>query len=167
MKRIAIVGAAMLLSISQAALAQVWQKSTETYTAEGNSKSPVAVFVNSYTGTGPVSGVWHEIDLKPLGVAADAKSALLSGLLLITHGTTQETCDMHVALRAPGNGLDAGNYLGQVVEAHVGGGQRSGFTSRVPLVNGVFQFHWTRVNSVQWPAGCAYGINLSLQEWNR
>lgn len=144
-----------------------WAKSSEFYTNPDNSKAPAPVFVNSYSYTGPTAGGWVQIDLKPYGVAADAKAAFLSGLLIITHGTSQQVCDATVSLRAPGSGLQAANYLGQVVEAHVGGGQRSGFASWVPLVNGVFEFQWSRSTFGQWPQECSYGINLSLQAWTK
>lgn len=161
---------ALVLFFAFAAFAQApaaWVKSTEVYTNPDNSKAPAPVFVNSYTNAGPLAGQWVQIDLKPLGVAADAKAAFLSGLLIITHGSTPQTCDATVALRAPGSQLTAGNYLGQVVEAHVGGGQRSGFASWVPLVDGVFEFRWDRNTFGQWPSECSYGINLSLQSWTR
>lgn len=144
-----------------------WAKSSEFYTNPDNSKGPIAVFINSQTPAGPAAGQWVQIDLKPYGVAADAKAAFLSGLLIITHGTSQQSCDAYVALRAPGSTLAAGNYIGQVVEAHVGGGQRSGMASWVPLSNGVFEFQWNRNTFGLWPAECAYGINLSLQAWTK
>ncbi len=167
MKLHQIVAAALLGMMLNGASHAEWQRSTELYVSGGNTKSPVAVFVNSYTPAGFQAGTWYDVDLKPYGVSADAKGAFLSGLLIITHGQSSQTCDMTVVTRAPGNQLDAGNYQGQVVEAHLGGGQRSGFSSWVPLVNGVFQFRWDRNTYLQWPQECAYGINLSLQAWSR
>lgn len=144
-----------------------WTRSTEMYTSQDNSKGPIPVFVNSVAPIGPAAGQWVQVDLKPLGVEANAKSAFLSGLLIITHGSAPQACDLTVSMRAPGSPLAAGNYLGQTVEAHIGGGQRSGFASWVPLVNGVFEFQWNRSTFGQWPTECAYGINLSLQAWTR
>lgn len=145
--------------------AQTWVSSTQTFTALDNSKAPIAVFVNSYTGAGVGANIWQTIDLKPFGVAADAKSAFLSGILIITHGMTIETCDLTVAVRAPGSVFSAGNYIGQTIETQVASGQRSNMSTWVPLVNGSFQFQWNRSTMGDWPDQCSYGINLSLQAW--
>ena len=97
----------------------------------------------------------------PTGV----KSVFLTGLIIITHGTTAATCDLTFAVRAPGDTLAAGNYICQTVEAHVGGGQRSGCSTWAPVVNDEIEFQWNRNTFTAYPAGCAYGINLSAQAY--
>lgn len=113
------------------------------------------------------SGVWHTVDLKPLGVTADAQAAFLSGILIITRGTTSETADITVAFRRPGDGTPCTKYLGQAVEAHSGGGQRSPISSWVPLDDGKFEFCYRIMTPGSWPTNSAYGINMSLQAWTR
>lgn len=147
----------------------MWTEYTHIGVTDDNSKHPTAVFVNSYTGVGPAAGVWTAIDLTQYGVPADAKSAFLSGLLIITGGSTPQNPDLHLALRAPGSVLSSADYLGQAVAVGAGDGIRSGFASWVPLVNGQFEMQWNRVDgtTAQWPVGAAYGINLSLQAYVR
>lgn len=144
-----------------------WTKATETWVALDNSKRPGVVFVNSYTPEGCHAGQWCSFDLTALGVTTDAKAAFLSGLLLITHGNTQQLCDLTVAFRAPGSAMTADYYSGQVIEPWVGGGQRTPFSTWVPLVGGKFEFQWNRNTTGQWPAECSYGVNLSVQAWVR
>lgn len=124
--------------------------------------------------------IWHDVDLKPFGVAADAIAADLRGLLIITNaplacsGAVTSDCllgptaDLTLVFRAPGDtATDCGRVMGQVAEAHRGGGQRSGFASWVPLVNGVTQVCYRVTTSGAWPASASYGINLSVQAWAR
>lgn len=132
-----------------------------------NSKTPNCIFVNTYTGTGPAPGVWHEIDVTLLGVPEDAKAVFLSGILIITHGTTVETGNLTVSLRRYGDTLNPGNYIGQSIECAVGSGQRSNMSSWVPLNGGRFEFQWNRGTQGQWPEHCSYGINLALQQYVR
>lgn len=165
MRSLALV---LLLLCVNAAHAQVqWVESTAIYTNPSDSKRPGVIFVNSYTGAGPKDGLWVSVDLKPFGVTRDAKAAFLSGVLIITHGRAAQICDLSIALRAPGSDLDGGNYIGQTIETQPGGGQRSTMSTWVPLVDGVFEAQWRRSTVDQWPASCAYGINLSLQAWIR
>lgn len=144
-----------------------WVEGSIAGVRNDNSKAPIAVFVNSYTPAGPGAGQWVSIDTAPMGIPADAKAVFLSGVLIITHGTTQQTCDLQVSLRAPGDQLNAGNYIGQTIEASVGNGMRSNMSSWVPVKNGHFEFWWYRSTYGQWPSECAYGINLSLQQYIR
>lgn len=155
-----------LCTMMTAASAQ-WVESRSIYTNADNPKTPVVAFVNSYSGHGGQAGVWQRIDLKPMGVPADAKAAFLSGVLIITHGAKVVTCDLQLALRGPGSNLDAGNYIGQTIEAKPENGMRSNMSSWVPLVDGAFELMWSRSTYGQWPADCAYGVNLSLQAWTR
>lgn len=110
---------------------------------------------------------WHTVDLKPLGVTADAQAAFLSGILIITHGNTPETADMTLTFRRPGDSTPCTKYLGQAVEAHIGGGQRSPISSWVPLADGKFEFCYRISTPGSWPTNSAYGINMSLQAWTR
>ena len=132
-----------------------------------NPKIPVAVFLNSYTGDGAQAGQWVEIDLTEQGIPDDTLAVFLSGLLIITHGTTGELCNLTVSFRAPGDDLSAANYLGQAIEAHNGGGQRSTFATWVPVFDRRFEFRWDRGTGGQYPAHCAYAVNLSLQAYVR
>lgn len=125
---------------------------------------PTAIFVNSYAGLGPPAGQWTEVDLTPHGVPPDAQAAFVSGLLLVTHGTTPQICDLTIYFRKPGDTAEP-NYVGQAIEAHVSGGQRSGFAAWVALLGGKFQYKWGRNTFGQWPSECAYGVNLRLQAY--
>lgn len=107
------------------------------------------------------------VDLAPFGIAEDAKVAWLSGMLIITHGTTVETADIHVTFAAYGGPIDCTRYLGQTVEPHVGGGQRSNMSTLVPLSERKFQFCYFLNTPGEWPDNSSYGINLSIQAWGR
>lgn len=107
------------------------------------------------------------VDLTPFGVATDAKVAWLSGVLIITHGTTAEDADIHVTFAANGSTIDCSRYIGQTVEGNLGGGQRSNISVMVPLNEGKFQFCYSLSTSGAWPTNSSYGINLSLQAWGR
>lgn len=109
----------------------------------------------------------YTVDLTPLGVAEDAKVAFLSGILIITHGSASETGDVRVTMAAHGDPLDVSKYIGQTVEAQVGGGQRSNMATWVPLNAGKFDFSFQANTTGVWPANCGYGINLTLQAWGR
>lgn len=107
------------------------------------------------------------VDLSPLGLAEDAKVAWMSGMLIITHGTTVETADIHVTFAAYGSPIDCTRYLGQTVEPAVGGGQRSNMATLVPLSERKFQFCYFLNTPGAWPTNSSYGINLSIQAWGR
>lgn len=113
------------------------------------------------------SGVPATVDLKPYGVPADAKVAWLSGILIITHGTTNEIADMRITFAADAASVDCNQYIGQVTEAHVQGGQRSPISVMVPLRDAKFAFCYRVSTTGTWPKNSAYGINLSLQAWGR
>lgn len=107
------------------------------------------------------------IDFRPFGVADDAKVAFLTGILVITHGTTEETADIHVTFGAPGMPLDCTRYIGQTIEAAVGSGQRSNMSTMAPLTNGQTQMCYYLNTPGRWPANSSYAINLSIQLWGR
>lgn len=111
---------------------------------------------------------WHTVDLTAAGIPADAKAAFLSGMLIITHGTTVETADIHLTFREHGDAsADVTKYIAQSCEAHVGGGQRSTMATWVPLKDGKFDFSYHIATPGAWPTNSAYGINLSVQMWGR
>lgn len=150
-----------------------FQKSTEIYTATNQvrlySDNPIYFGANMPQTYGtPAAGVWHRVNLKPFGVSADAKSAFLSGILIITHGLTGETADMTITARRPGdNASDCKHLIGQAVESSVGGGIRSGVALWVPLINGEFEWCWKGTTGGVWPTNSSYGANLSLLAWVR
>lgn len=130
--------------------------------------SPYTASAGCHTNWYYATNTWHKIDLKPHGVAADAKVAFLTGLMIITHGSTQETADAIIGFRKPGDtSATCGQYIGQVTEAHIGGGQRSGLATWVPLENGEFEFCWRVSTPGLWPQHSSYGLNLAVQAWGR
>jgi hypothetical protein len=150
-----------------------WSRLSEIYVVNGPARLYANNAIYAMIGTQPPSGTfqpntWHTIDLKPFGVGADAKAAFLSGLLIITQGTTPCTADMQIVFRAPGDTTtDINRLMGQVTEAHAGGGQRSGFASWVPLSDGCAEMGFRLSTPAQWPQWPAYGVNLSVQMWGR
>lgn len=154
------------LALSLSANAQ-WVEGSTIGVRADNPKEPMAIFVNSYTGAGPKEGQWHLLSVTDAGIPADAKSVFLSGLLIITHGTNPETCDLNVSFRAPGNDMVYQASIGQTIEAHIGGGQRSNMATWVPVRNGAIEFYWWRNTAGNWPANCAYGVNLIAQAYLR
>lgn len=135
-----------------------------------NSKTPTAVFLNTYTGDGVAQfppDTWVTVDCVPLGIPVTAVAVFLCGLLIITHGLTDETADLWIAFRAPGDTLAPGNYTGQVIEAAVGNGQRTNLSTWIPLVGGKFQLYWHRSTTGAYPANSAYAINLAAQLYLR
>jgi hypothetical protein len=124
------------------------------------------IFVNSYTGTGPAADAWQTIDVSSI-VPATTKAIRLEGILIITHGTTVESCDLTIAYKVNGTALDPG-YIHQTVEASVSNGQRSTAGVWIALdPKKKFQFKWHRSTSGNWPDHCSYGINLSLTAYLR
>lgn len=143
-----------------------WTECTTIGVPTDNSKQPNAIFVNSYSGSGPSSGSWHEIDISDK-IPEDTKAVFLSGVLIITHGTTSEIANLTIGFRAPGSSFDPNgqNYIGQCIEANTTGGQRSTFATWVPVIDGKFEFRWDRPTTANYPIYSAYGVNLSLQAY--
>lgn len=154
------------LFFCQSCFAQ-WVEGTTIGVRADNSTRINALFVNSWSGYGPQAGVWTRISVRDLGIPDDAISIFLTGILVITHGYTPQICDLHLSIRAPGDNMDPGNYIGQAVEVDTKGGQRSNMSSWAPVRDGHIEVHWTRSTYGQWPAECAYGINLSAQAYLR
>lgn len=122
-------------------------------------------YANSYGNQGLSWGTTHTIDAVPLGAPENAVAVQMTGILIITHGTNAETCDLTVYAR-PDASKPWYGYKGQTIEAHVGGGQRSNHTLFVPLKDRKFQLYLSGAQGKpMWPQGCAYGINYLVDYW--
>lgn len=145
-----------------------WEETTRFGFNTNNSKYPRAIFVNNYSPGTPAPNVWHQLDVVDMGLPPDVKWVALGGLLIITHGTIQQQCNLTLTTRAFGDTLDAGEYNAQAIEAHVGGGQRSTMFTIVPVRDGKFEWQWRgNMPDYTWPNYCSYGINLSIQAYGR
>lgn len=150
-----------------------WHRTTEVYVSPVQPRilenAPINMILGVGSGRGPQTpGVWNRVDLKPWGVAADAKWAELGGLLVVTHGVTFETATLWISFRRPGDvGAACSDYIGQTVEALIGSGQRSTMTVTVPLVNGEFEWCFNRSSYGIYPANSSYAANLIVQKWGR
>lgn len=160
------LSAALPLFLSLSSHAQ-WVEGSTIGVRADNTKTPVAIFINSYTGYGPEEAKWHRLTLAESGIPLDAKSVFLSGQLIITHGNNPGVCDLNVSFRAPGDAMVSAASIGQTIETQVGGGQRSNMATWVPVKNGEIEFYWWRNTTGNWPANCAYGVNLIAQAYLR
>ncbi len=143
-----------------------WQEITTVGVSRNSPTQQQAIFVNSYTGVGPVAGAWHTVDVSDM-VPVGTKCIFVSGLLIITHGTTAETANLTISFRRYGE-TENYYYIGQTIEVDTQGGQRSTMSCWIPLSEDLkFDFFWTRTNTGQWPTYSAYGINLSLNAWGK
>lgn len=148
-----------------------WQEVDHLYITTGPARmySNNVVWGGTHMGAGDYGasqeGQWHTVDLQPWGVDEDAKVAFLSGILIITSGTTNEIADMTIVFRRPGdNYTTCDKYMGQATLSGFGG-QRSGFASWVPVKWGKIEFCYKVSTPGTWPAHAAYGVNLSIQGW--
>ncbi len=148
-----------------------WNKSTEIYTRKGETWFLSEIFGNTYTGQfipAPCAtqGQWCTVDFKPGGVGADAKAVFVQGLLIITSGSTVQTADLHLSFRRPGDtSVNCVNqYMAQAVIATITG-ERTNFSSWLPVVDGKLEFCWTRNTPDPYPANSAYGFNMGAQAW--
>lgn len=159
-----------------------WIKATEFYVTSSPSRiygpdNAVYILTHGPDGSnfGPQeTGVWHTIDLGPFGVPSDASAAFLSGLLIITGGSTAEIADLRVVFRRPGDTTSCAKYMGQasfqtnnVNGQAIVGGQRSTMATWVPLADGKFELCYQLSTTGSWPTNPSYGINLSVQAWAR
>lgn len=117
---------------------------------------------------------WHTVDLAAFGVPSDAVAAYLSGMLVITGGTTPEIANITIGFRRPGDTTSCGKYLGQatfqtnsVAGQSIIGGQRTNMATWVPLSNGKLEFCYSLSTAGAWPDNPSYAINLSIQAWAR
>lgn len=111
-------------------------------------------------------GTWVYLDL-PAWVPFDAVAVKISGYLILTHGNAAQTCNLtfYVEGMEIGEGDPQWDYIGQVVEGHVGGGQRSGFSVIAPVFNGQIGIMWDVLDAYYpsaWPTGCAYGGRFNI-----
>lgn len=187
MKKLLI--AALLSALAPPALAQEtyapqWVQASEFYINVGPPRQYIGpVFVNSYTGAGGAAGSWQLADLTgaPWSIPVDATAAKLRGIVIITGGNQTGTADIGVVIRAVGDtrvSCTGANYTGQAVfqtnvvpvngtNYVIGGGERSGMATWVPLTAGKFEWCWTRSTPGQWPSQPSYGVNLSVESWAR
>ena len=126
------------------------------------------IFFNTYTGEGLATfpeNEWTTVDVT--GIIPDGVKAIyLSGLLIITHGTLEEICNLTLAYRDQGETGDY-PYIAQTVETVVNGGARTPHSIWVAAHDGKFQIKWRRSTTGNWPENCAYGINLNLAGYLR
>ena len=151
-----------LLSLMSPVFAEWVSGSVKVY-APSPSDAPMGVFFNSYTGAGAAVNTWTTVDLSDV-VPDNTIAVYLTGILIITHGTKQETADMHMFFRQDQSYDPKGRYTHQVIEASSRNGQRSTMGVWVALdANKRFQYKWeTGPESIygQYPAYSAYGANL-------
>jgi hypothetical protein len=142
---------------------------------DNNDAAPV-IFINSlYPNYSPPAGQWMTINWAQFGVPADAKAAMVGGILIITHGYSQQTCHETITFAKPGSTINPGNYIFQTLEAAIGSGQRSTAFAVVPITGGQTWWMWRRgdvseypANAIQpYPAECGYAVNLSVQGYIR
>lgn len=145
-----------------------WNESDKIYTFDQHS-GPTVVFAGDATSGGPPNyapGAWHTIDLKPLGVAADAKFAEINGFLIITDAGA-EIDNLTATFRPPGSTLHEGNYQMQAISVFTGDGARQVQSVTVALVNGCFQFYWQKTVGGVPESGHPSGflLNLWVAKW--
>jgi hypothetical protein len=137
-------------------------------------------FSSSYHPAGPPAFTWQKVDLKPYGVPADALTADVRGLLILTGAIgNMESADLGVIFRKPGDpniSCHSNYYVGQTtfVTNFVGGqviagGQRTNMQAHVPLENGEVEWCWTRSTwgPPQTEVYTLYGVSLSVQGYTR
>lgn len=160
-----------LLLVSAPALAQ-FTPAGQFFVASDSPGQPsnLCAFVNTYTGEGLAAyppGVWRRVDLSRL-VPADAVAVLLTSMIIITHGTGEETADLTLGFRRAGSTVD--NYTAQTCCTRVGDGSRTSYSVAVPLgAARDFEMKWTRTPApANWPAWSSYGLNIRVAGyWTR
>ncbi len=147
-----------------------WNESNRIFNHDQHS-GPTVVFAGDTSSGAPphyAPDVWHTIDLKPLGVTADAKFAEITGFLIITD-LGSEIDNLTATFRPPGSTLNEGNYQMQAISVWSGGGERQVQSCTVALVNGCFQFYWKKqvggVSENGHPS--SFLLNLWLAKWGR
>lgn len=139
-------------------------KATEFYVNNSWPGEVMPVFVNTYTGVGGGPNIWHTVDMSPW-VPEDTKAIHLTGMLIITHGSTAEIADMVLHLRTDQTVSTVPTW--QVIETSTSGGQRSTMATWVGLDSQrQFQYMYTMKNpGTMWPTYSAYGINLRMDAY--
>lgn len=128
----------------------------------------IVVFMNTTTGYPPTNeGGWVTVDVSNL-VPPDTKAVMLSGMILLSHGSNPDVCNSFLAYRAYGETFDY-SYSGQAVEGNIGRGQRLNYTDWVEIREGKFQYKWWRTpaGAGEWPGHCGYGLNIRLVAYLR
>lgn len=132
--------------------------------------SPINLITGVSSGArGPQTpGVWTRVDLKPWGIPADAAWVELSGVMLITSGSTTEIANITVTMRRPGDTTaECSRYVAQAAAPSYTGGTRVNVTVTVPLVNGEFEWCYVRATYGVYPTNSTYGVNLAPIKWGR
>jgi len=161
----------ILVGLVISATAQAGWVTGTTHYRDDNSKAMQAVFSNNYTGAGTPFNQWVTIDVTTLcdGVGsclpANTKQIFAAGILIITHGTTNEACDLNFSARAYGDTLNEGNSICQAIEPFLQGGQRSGCSTWIPVRDGKFEVYQKTNTPGTWPTHCSYGVNLVVQAY--
>lgn len=150
--------------------ADKWNKSTEFYSRKTATSLTSEIFGNSYTGQVipaqcSTPGQWCLIEFPETLIDNDAKAVFLAGILILTRGSTDETADLTIAFRTPGDtSKTCGHYVGQAVIS-LFTGERTNFAAWMPVVNRKLEFCWQRSTGGNWPTNTSYGFNLALQAW--
>jgi hypothetical protein len=141
-----------------------WVQLNSLYVAKESPSQLNVIAINSYLSDLQPAYQWNVVDLSNY-LPEGAKAVNLSGLLIITHGTSIETADMHLYFRRYGS-TDTSIYIGQVIEASTLNGQRCTASYWVPLSEDLkFEFYWTRTNLGQYPDYSAYGMKFYINAW--
>lgn len=127
------------------------------------------LFFNSGTSTpaGPPPDVWTVCDLTTLGIPVDAVAVDVSGLLIITMGSTPGWSNLCMAFRKPGDARVSirNHYVFQCI-ANAGDGMRSPCSTVLTPVGGCIEWAWfTTGATLGWPVGAAVAANLSFTRW--
>jgi hypothetical protein len=78
-------------------------------------------------------------------------------------GAPVGNCWIKVAFRAPGDAAQTfDHYSVEGMEPINGSGIRQNAEAWVPVVDGKFEYAWTRSTSTPYPPGCSYGLGLEL-----
>ena len=143
-----------------------WIEGTKIHIiSPSNNVAPQAVFFNSYTGVGAMHDVWTNVNLNNV-IPQDAIAIHVIGILLITHGLTNEIADLNICFKNNESSNNCNNYHHQVIEAQIGGGQRSTMSAWIALDNNKsFQYKWKVKKLSQWPEYSAYGANLVIDSY--
>lgn len=128
------------------------------------------IFVNSWTGDGLTqfpNDVYGTVDLTGK-IPPDTKGVFVSGILIITHGTTEEICDLHISFRRDET-VPEWTYIGQTIEAQLLGGQRTPMFELLPVKDSKMQIKWSgnTISAGNYPSHCAYGVNFRLAGYVR
>jgi hypothetical protein len=177
----ALAAAAWTLPVVAAAqdIDPKWSRMTEIYTRNDNTYLRGEFFSNNHyefsRPTGCRAGNWCTMNVADYGISTDAKAVLMSGILIVTVGTTHETANLFITCRAFGDTENAANlptyggawYNGQIVGHLPGANIRSPYAVWCPVKDGKWQMTYSITTPGTWPTNTAYGVNMSIQAWGR